>query len=216
MKFFYPLLKDFHIVKFGLKLNLLFLFLINLLFVICSSAAEIKETDCGIDGCKIKFVSRYEAYIACEAVNRTHNFFKKHGYEINPQITIEFIANTKKNKTEGDPCGLSTNDLSNWYDSGKNCIFITSRETDYCLNRKFFEVFVLDIEFITSIVTHEVAHCFFDNILKSKGETTSHCFHEFVAYITQIETMAEAHKSVSDRRQSRRLDCEPLKAVIKP
>ena len=192
MKFFYPRLKGFHIVKFGLKLTLLFLFL-NLLFIICSSAAEIKETDCGLNGCKIKFVSRYEAYIACEAVNRTYKFFKKYGYEINPQITIEFIKNTKKIKTEEHSCGL---DFPAWYDSGKKCIFITSRETDYCWNRKIFGVFILDIEFITSIVTHEVAHRFFDHLLKSKKETTSHGFHEFVAYITQIETMAKAHQSL--------------------
>jgi hypothetical protein len=193
MKFFYPRLKDFHIVKFGLKLTLLFLFSISFLLISHSSAAEIKETDCGLDGCKIKFVSRYEAYIACEAVHRTHKFFKKYGYEINPQITIEFIKNTKKIKTEEHPCGL---DFPAWYDSGKKCILITSRETDYCWSRKFFGIFILDIEFITSIVTHEVAHRFFDNILKSKRETTSHGFHEFVAYITQIETIAEAHKSI--------------------
>ena len=195
MKVFYPLVKDFHIVKFGIGLNLLFLFPISFLFLVCSSATEINETDCGLDGCKIKFVSRYEAYIACEAINRTHKFFKKYGYEITPQIIIEFIKNSK-NKTEAHPCGVTHNDFPAWYDSGKQCIVITSRETDYCWNRKFFGVLILDIEFITSIVTHEVAHRFFDYILKSKGETTSHSFHEFIAYITQIETMAKAHQLI--------------------
>ena len=196
MKFFHSVLKGSDIAKFGIKLTLLFLFSISFLLISHSSASEINETDCGIDGCKIKFVSRYEAYIACEAVNRTHKFFKKYGYEINPQITIEFVKNTKKTNTGEYPCWLTPNDFPAWYDSGKKCILITSRETDYCWNRKFFGVFILDIEFITSIVTHEVAHRFFDHILKSKKETTSHGFHEFVAYITQIETMVKVHQSL--------------------
>ena len=53
----------------------------------------------------------------------------------------------------------------------------------------------MDLEFFISMVTHEVAHSFFDSILESMGETSAQSFHEFIANITQIETLKEPHKS---------------------
>lgn len=78
-----------------------------------------------------------------------------------------------------------------------DCIKITCLMTDYCKNRKALGAFPFDTEFYTSIITHEVAHRLYHIILNSRGVVADadHSFSEFIAYVTQIETMAESHKS---------------------
>lgn len=193
MKLPLSFLKDLHCGNF--KTNV-FLFL--LVFILCirnSPASENIITDCGLPKCKVKCSCQHETYMGCEAIERTLNFFKNHGHEIKTLIDIEFIKNPIINGEKDQGCKSTTEQFQCQYNKKTKCIKISSWIHHSNWNKMAFGAYPLDIEYFTSLVTHEVAHCLFDSILKSREETTSHSFHEFIAYVTQIETMKEPQKS---------------------
>lgn len=144
---------------------------------------------------QVKYTSNREAMVAYEAINRALSFFKQNGYELETPIKIEFLKLVKVAIIKSETDTLKSKQVMAAYNSRTNCIKVTSLITDYCRNGNFFGVFSFDEELYTSIVTHEVAHCLFNDILDSRSETTDHAFSEFIAYITQIETMKEPHKT---------------------
>ncbi|WP_300460776.1 hypothetical protein [Desulfobacula sp.] len=174
--------------------GLLFLVFISL-WTTHSFPFETFLTDCGLPECKVKFRSRHDVYIGCEAIKRATYFFKINGYEIKTPIDIEFVGNARNKIKKGRGHKPSIDQFLCQYNTKTKCIKISSWISCANWNRKAFAVFPMEIEFLTSMVTHEVAHRLFDSILESRAEITSQSFHEFIAYIAQIETMKEPYKS---------------------
>lgn len=169
----------------------LIVLLILTLWFNSSTASEIIITDCGLPKCMVKCRCQNEPNMGCKAIKRALSFFKSRGYVINPSIRIEFIKGHVQN---GDRNPAPKSCLS-FYNRKTKCIKIYSWGNLLQLNQMAFGNFPYDPEYYTSIIAHEVAHCLFDSILESRGETTTHPYHEFVAYVTQIETMAEPQKT---------------------
>ena len=172
-------------------LLLIFVFLLSIpLF-----SSEIHLTHIDLAKCKVKYNCFCEKHIAYKAIKRALRFFKSSGYEIKTPIDIEFVKNTTNTEKNAQNCKSTTKQFLCQYNRKTKCIKISSWINNSYWNRKVFGIFPLDIEFFTSMVTHEVGHVIFDSILESRGETTDHSFHEFIAYIVQIETMKKSHKS---------------------
>lgn len=177
--------------------KVLSLLLIIFLWMALSSLTAANETDCGLPECKVKYSCKNEAKAGCEAINRALQFFKNYGYQINDCIHMEFQKKVTMNDSRIQNQVLPEKQVLALYDVKENCIKITCLMTDYCKNRKALGALPFDTEFYTSIITHEVAHRLYHIILNSRGVVADadHSFSEFIAYVTQIETMAESHKS---------------------
>jgi len=158
-----------------------------------SFSYETNLAHCGLSKCEVKCRCSQEVNISCVAIKRALRFFKFNGYEIKTPINIEFIQNTIQGEKERG-CMPTADQFLCQYNKSTKCIKISSWADHPQWNRTAFGVFPMDLEFFTSMVTHEVAHRLFDSILESRGETTDQSFHEFVAYVTQIETMKEPNK----------------------
>jgi hypothetical protein len=193
MKFPLSFLRDS--VSSVLVIKGLLLMVIIFLWTTHSFSAETNETDCGLPGCEVKYRYKNEANSGCEAINRALRFFKHNGYQINTPIHIRFLKKVTTNDGKMKISSLQEKQVMALYDGNENCIKITSLMTDYCRKRKALDVLPFDMEFYTSLVTHEVAHRLYDAILKSRGESANHSFSEFIAYVTQIATMKEPNKS---------------------
>ena len=144
---------------------------------------------------QLKYLSKQEAMIVNEAKKRVKNFFKQNGYDLDIPINIEFVESVKAKIIKGKNCAADGSQVIAAYNCKTKLIKVTHMMTAYCKNGKLFGSFPIDMEFYTSIITHEIAHCFFDFILESKNEKTDQAFSEFIAYITQISTMKENHKT---------------------
>lgn len=185
--------------KFQCNKNKIIGFLFLALWVASHShsfPSESKIINCGVRACQLQCSSRNDARIGCEAIRRALLFFKTYGYDIETTIDMKFVINMtnserKSQHTESDPEPFLCQ-----YNNKTKCIKISSWESSARWNKKAFGFFSLDTEFFISMVTHELAHLFFESILESRQEKTNHPFHEFVAYATQIETMKNPNKSM--------------------
>ena len=193
MKFHLYFLKGIitYIIRPKNFLLLIFIFLLS----VPSFSSEIHLTHIGLTECTVKCNCSDEKHIAYKAIKRAIQFFKIYGYNLKTPINIEFVKYTKNIKKTGRGCNPNNKKFLCQYNGKSKCIKISSWIGRYRWNRKAFGVFSMDKEFFTSMLTHEVSHRLFDCVLEARGETTTHSFHEFIAYVIQIRTMSEYHQS---------------------
>lgn len=162
--------------------------------LVCRTALG-DETDCGLPRCSVQYEHGEDAEIGCEGIKRAIEFFRSFGFHGKDAIFVTFEDRVVVPRLKTVPKALHGKQIAALYDSRDRQIRVTSFRSAYFKNVKIFSSISVNKELLTSVVAHEVAHRLHHMISAAEGVPTYSSLSAFVAYVTQIATMADPARS---------------------
>ncbi|MDF1552172.1 MAG: hypothetical protein P1P84_03870 [Deferrisomatales bacterium] len=175
----------------------------TMLLLLCTLAATTVQPDCGTEQVLVDTDDVGDRRVACSGVHRALKSLASCEYTISETLHIRFMAGGDKEKFIVQENGSYTNvPTSGYYLRKPSCVYVETRRMPVADRTPAFGHLPMSDELLISTVAHEVTHHVHHHLCASRGRVAPRAASEYLAYVVQLDTMAEP-------KRSEVLDCWP-------
>lgn len=153
---------------------------------------------CGYEGVSVSGAAE-EVADACRAIDEVLSYFKKIGFQPDPEISISFqdrvyVDMYLHTYGPGSKEPVGKNEVSGFYDSRRKELQIASGRREIQRERRPWGI-KWSQSIAYSILQHELVHAIVAGLLGNEYQKLGKTWHEFIAYAVQFDLMDRELKS---------------------